>query len=151
MLDVNELILLVQKNVDGGFILQSQLRRWGIHNPIYTLQRAEEAIEFLSSVDPRHHPDAVVPRVIILNLEEEAEGGFPLLSYVRSMAPLPRPVLIGFANHRSPGTLQTALDLGVNAFVNQETEWHPLAEVLQSLEFDEELAAREAAASWSTY
>jgi CheY-like chemotaxis protein len=135
----DKVILLLEHNGDDICLLKREFARVDILNPIQAVSNAAEAVCYLHAAgefcDRRLHP---LPSLLIINVHIPQREGFLFLSYVREELKLDIPIVALGESDRATD-VHRAYDLGANAFYAKGVDIRNLVQLIQALDFVDEI------------
>jgi CheY-like chemotaxis protein len=115
---LEEAILLIEDNEDDVFLMKRALKGADIGNPLRVVEHGDEAIAYLSGVEPFADRAAFpLPRIVFLDLKLPYRSGHEVLSWIRSQSHLAQVIVIVLTSSQEPVDLKRAYQLGANSYV----------------------------------
>jgi CheY-like chemotaxis protein len=111
-------ILLVEDSEDDVFFMTRAFKAAGMLLPLARVQNGQEAIDYLSGKPPYHdRAQFPWPSLVLLDLKMPFISGFEVLRWIRHQSPCARMPVIVFTTSNQERDVETAYELGVNAYV----------------------------------
>lgn len=104
--------LLVEDNDGHACLVESNLRRFGIDNPIHRVGDGEEALQFLDRAAAGEDRESVGPLVVILDLGLPRTDGFEVLRSAKANPRLQNNPVVVLTTSENPDDIQRCYDLG---------------------------------------
>lgn len=108
-------ILLVEDNVCEADLTREALLESGILHELFVVQDGEAAIEFLRREGG--YSNAVMPNIILLDLNMPRKGGLEVLSEIKRDAALCRIPVIVVSNSKAIEDIDAVYQLGGNSYL----------------------------------
>jgi len=125
-------ILLVDDSPQDAELVERALREAGFDNPIHPVQRAEDAIRYLSGegeyADRAKFP---LPRLMLLDPRMVGVSGWEVLEWVRKRPSLRFLPVIVFSGSGYSGDAEKARQLGANAYEVKPQAFEELVQVVK--------------------
>lgn len=125
--------------------LQRKLRRWPVPHELMVARDGQEAIEMLCPSRPEGHqsyvrpgspiaePAAVVPDILLLDLNMPRVSGLELLAHLRGVPRFDGVPVVILTTSNSPYDIDQAEALGVDAYLIKDTSPPEICDVLDAL------------------
>jgi CheY-like chemotaxis protein len=135
----SSVILLVENDKDYIYLLEQAFRRADIRNPLKIARYGNEAILYLRGVgiygDRTNYP---LPSLVLLDMTNPDGSSLALLRWIRQQDVFNRVPIVVLVGNRDWEQVQTALDLGANAFTVKREQLWELTAMIHSLELLDE-------------
>lgn len=134
-MDSKHHILVAEDNEDDIFILQATLKRVGIRNPVQFCRTGQEVVEYLRGegafVDRSQFP---IPRLLLLDLKMPVMSGLDVLRWMRENPKFAIKPTIVLTSSRHEVDVNSAYELGANAYLVKPGRLEDFEQVLQLME-----------------
>ena len=114
-------LLLVEDNPDDAELTLRAFRRARLGNPVHVARDGVEALEFLFSENGAAR--AVLPRVVILDLNLPRVNGLEVLARIRANERTKWLPVVVITSSREEPDVQKAYELGVNSYIVKPVEF----------------------------
>lgn len=129
-------ILLVEDNEDDIFLMKRALKSAEIKNPVITLEDGQQAIDYLSGVEPytdrSKHP---LPVLVFLDLKLPIVKGHEVLAWIRSQPELKNTIVVVLTSSNEQSDLKKAYGLGANSYVVKPPTAQQLTELAKAFKW----------------
>ena len=125
-------ILLVEDNPGDVRLTQEALNEGRIENKLHVVFDGVEAIEFLSKTGK--HKNAIVPDLILLNLNLPKMNGLEVLEKIKNDPELKLIPVIVLTTSQSENDIHASYAMHVNCFVSKPVEYDSFMSVIKSIE-----------------
>ncbi len=126
-------ILLVEDDPAHAELIETNLRRGGLGNPIIHLSDGRKALDFLRSRGPYAQRDRDASLLILLDLNMPVVDGARVLAEVKADAALRKIPVIVLTSTDDPGEVDSAYELGCNAYVTKPVPYDRFVATIRSL------------------
>lgn len=126
-------VLYVEDNPNDADIFGRLMRK--LTRPItYTVvSSGSEAIEYLTGTGRHEQQKAVLPKLVLMDLNLGSMSGFEVIEQARSLARTRHIPIIAFSTSDNPADIKLAYDAGINAYVVKPGSYQEMGEVLKKL------------------
>ena len=127
-------ILLADDGPDDAELTTLAFRRAGFANPIHTVCRAEDAIQYLKA-EGRYADSTTfaVPWVVLLDIAMPGGNGWEVLAWIRQQPQFRLLPVIVFTGSNSPDDRAKALDMGASAYEMKPQSFDDLVKVARKI------------------
>ncbi len=125
-------ILLVEDNDGHAKLIERNLRKVNLLNPIVRAADGVEAIEYLQGKNP-NDPGAAPPRLVLLDIDMPRMDGIEVLSRIKSDERLRRTPVIMLTSTDSQAEIDRCYQSGANGYVSKPVDISKLGEKLRRL------------------
>jgi len=116
-------IVLIEDNPDDADLVKLSLERNRVTNAVHVIDDGEEALEYLFGTGRYAGSDAVLPKVIWLDVQLPNVDGFQILARIkRDARTKDTPVVVISASDRERDRVRS-YDLGANSYVVKPVEY----------------------------
>jgi CheY-like chemotaxis protein len=129
-------ILLLEDERATAALISQLLAAERITNPIESVETGAGALDYLGRVVSG---DALMPVVCVLDLSLPDMSGLEVLRHIRSTAALSRLTVIMLTGSGNDADIDTAYDLGIDAYLIKPAGVHGLPDVVRELHLPYEL------------
>jgi CheY-like chemotaxis protein len=123
-------ILLVEDDDAHAELIEANLRRGGLGNPIVRFADGQGALEFLRRKDNRDYPESLL---MLLDLNMPGVDGGQVLAAVKSDPSLRKMPIIVLTSTDDPREIDSAYDRGCNAYVTKPVRYDAFVATIQRL------------------
>jgi len=125
-------ILIVDDDSNDRLLLESAFAEIGVSDPIYSVEDAAEAIEYLKGTGRYADRDRFkFPTLLFLDLKMPGMDGFEFLCFIRSNPNLVVIPTIVFTSSADPDDIKNAYFLGANSYVVKAETFEGLCDQLK--------------------
>ncbi len=129
-------ILLVEDNQADVLLTRRAFKKSGIANEVVVVRDGQEALDYLFGEGPyAGRPEAVLPTVILLDLQLPRVSGLDVLRRVRADPRTRRQPVVILTSSNEDRDLLEGYDLGANAYVRKPVDFSEFVEAAQALGF----------------
>ncbi len=128
-------ILLVEDDEGHAKLIQKNLKRAGIHNPIIHLNNGQKAVDYLFCEEEFKGHNLPAPLLVLLDLNMPVLDGHQVLKRMKeneATRSIPVVILTTTANSSE---VKLCYDLGCNLFINKPMEYAEFCEAIRKLGF----------------
>lgn len=134
MATINEVtIVLVEDNEGHARLIEKNLRRGNLANPIVNLEDGQRALEYFFGeegyANTRHHP----PVLVLLDLNLPVVDGYQVLEKMKSDDRTKTVPIIILTTTDDPHEITRCYELGCNVYVTKPVEYQQFAEAIARL------------------
>ena len=127
-------ILLVDDSDDDILLVQRAFRRGGVTNPLFVVNRGEEAIDYLRGEGKfGNRIEFPLPDLILLDLKMTGMDGFDVLRWLRSQPGLRAIRVIVLTSSSRIQDVNLAYSLGANSFLTKPLDFDNYIETCSAL------------------
>src|SRR5205809_4408040 len=127
------LIVIVDDREDDCILLERELRKQGVTNPITRFTDGEKALRFLKGdgqyANRERHP---LPSILLLDLKMPRVSGFEILEWLQSNPLAPKCLVLVVSELHTIGEINRAYHLGANSYLIKPSLEAELRECLKS-------------------
>jgi len=132
---VQFLPLLVEDEDDYAALMLRALDEAGIATSLPVLKSGQEAIKYLSVLQPSGQgKSSPVPTILLLDVTLPDQSGFDVLAWIRRRPELKRLPVVMFTVHAEPESIGRAYELGANSYLVKPKEFKALVELVSGLQ-----------------
>lgn len=126
-------ILLVEDDPAHADLIEINLRRSGLHNPIVRLSDGQLALDYLYERGSYAGRPPAASMLMLLDLNMPVVDGVGVLSTVRADQAMRKLPIIVLTSTDDPFEVDTAYELGCNFFVRKPVAYDRFTETIQGL------------------
>jgi CheY-like chemotaxis protein len=126
-------ILLVEDDPGHAVLIEKNLRRGGIANPIVTVNDGQKAVEFLLKRDKYEGNAQPAPLVILLDLNLPVLDGYQVLKIIKSDERTRQIPVIILSTTDNPEEVAKCYELGCNVYITKPVEYEAFSRAIQNL------------------
>jgi CheY-like chemotaxis protein len=126
-------ILIVEDEPAHAELIETKLRRGGLGNPIVHLPDGQAALDCLRSQGSYADRDRDASLLMLLDLNMPGVDGAQVLAEVKADAALRKIPVIVLTSTDDPGEVESAYDLGCNAYVTKPVPYDQFVGTIRSL------------------
>ncbi len=133
-------ILIVEEDFIQMMLLERAFHNARIPNPIQIARHLDEAICYLNGTGvyaSRHHYP--FPTLVLLGLKAHTGIGLKLLAWIRSQPQFDKLLIVALGGDNLSREMQTAYDLGANAYFQPGKDEAEIVRLVQELEVLEDV------------
>jgi len=127
-------ILLVEDNEEDIVLFKAALRKARVANPLNVVKDGEEAIKYLSGVDPysdrKIHP---IPILLLLDLRLPKISGFEVLEWIREQPALNDLTVVIMSGSADAPNVKIAHELRANSYLLKPRNFDQLVELMKRI------------------
>lgn len=127
-------IMLVEDDDGHATLVEKNLRRAGITNPILRMRDGQEAIEFVRA-RVAESPAALDNTVMLLDLNMPRLGGIEVLEELKANPRTSALPIIVLTTTDNPREVERCYELGCNVYVTKPVEYDGFVEAIRRLGF----------------
>ena len=134
MLEENKVtILLVEDDPGHALLVQKNLKRAGVTNPVVHLSDGQQALDYLSGTGAYAGKTRGRPVMLLLDLNMPVLDGYQVLARVKA-SPLTRAIpVVVLTTTDNPYEISRCYELGCNVYVTKPVEYDRFSAAIQSL------------------
>lgn len=126
-------ILLVEDDNGHARLIEKNLRRVGIHNPIIHLDDGQKAVDFLFCRAEYKDKSLPTPLIVLLDLNMPILDGYQVIKQMKTNPLTHRIPVIVLTTTGNAGEVQLCYELGCNVFIKKPVEYHEFCEAIRKL------------------
>ena len=126
-------ILLVEDDKGHARLIEKNLRRVGIHNPIIHLDDGQKAVDFLFCRAEYKDKSLPTPLIVLLDLNMPILDGYQVIKQMKTNPLTHRIPVIVLTTTGNAGEVQLCYELGCNVFIKKPVEYHEFCEAIRKL------------------
>lgn len=126
-------ILLAEDDAGHARLVEKNLRRAGIVNPIVNVENGQLAVDYLFGTGPGGTGVAVIPRLVLLDLNMPVMDGYQVLERIKGddrTRHIPVVVLTTTDDSRE---IQRCYDLGCNVYITKPVDYDQFSDAVRRL------------------
>jgi CheY-like chemotaxis protein len=133
-LNPNATILLVEDEPSDVFLMKRALKSAQIANPLQVANDGQQAINYLSGVDPySDRTQFPIPSIIFLDLKLPYKSGFDVLAWIRDQSRLDQTLVMVLTSSTEERDIAQCYKLGARSFLVKPPNASMLLELMVSL------------------
>lgn len=126
-------ILLVEDDDGHAGLVQSNLRRAGIANPVIRFKHGGEVLDFLYKNETTERPSFQGPPLMLLDINMPKVGGIEVLREIKQHRATAKMPVIMLTTTDDPREVERCYSLGCSVYVTKPVEYQEFAEALRRL------------------
>lgn len=126
-------ILLVEDDPAHAELIETNLRRGSLKNPIIRAENGREALDYLHCQGAWSGTERPNSLLVLLDLNMPVLDGVEVLRTVKSDPSLRRIPVIVLTSTDEPREIESAYDIGCNAYVTKPVRYQAFADTIQGL------------------
>ena len=126
-------ILLVEDDPGHAHLIQKNLRRARLNNPIITLSDGQQVIDYLFGTGPYAETQPTRPLLILLDLNLPVLDGYQVLERIRSDERTRQIPVIVLTTTDDEAEAQRCYELGANVFLTKPIDYVQFGEAVRKL------------------
>ena len=126
-------ILLVEDDKGHARLIEKNLQRVGIHNPIIHLDDGQKALDFLFCRAEYKDKALPTPLIVLLDLNMPILDGYQVIKQMKANPLTHRIPVIVLTTTGNAGEVQFCYELGCNVFIKKPIEYHGFCEAIRKL------------------
>lgn len=126
-------ILLVEDDPGHARLIEKNLRRAGIVNPILLLDTGQKAVDFLFKKGEYAESEQTAPFLILLDLNLPVLNGFQVLQAIKGDPRLKAIPVVILTTTDNPHEIKRCYELGCNVYVTKPVEYEQFTESIRKL------------------
>jgi CheY-like chemotaxis protein len=126
-------ILLVEDDPGHARLIEKNLRRAGISNPMILQDDGQKAIDFIFGEGTRAGIPPPSPLLILLDLNMPVMDGFQVLRRIKGDERARRIPVVVLTTTDSPGEIAKCYELGCNVYVTKPVEYEQFCDAIRQL------------------
>jgi CheY-like chemotaxis protein len=127
-------ILLVEDSPDDALLIQRAFRKANLANPVQLVRDGEEAVAYLSGVEPYEDRTRFpLPVFMLLDLKLPRRTGLEVLAWLRQESDVKRLPVVVLTSSRESVDVNRAYDLGVNSYLTKPVGFEALLEMVKNV------------------
>ncbi len=127
-------VLYVEDSPTDILLMQRALANAGVENLFSVVQGAQPAIDYLSGAGPYADREKYpLPHLVLLDLNLPDKPGFEVLKWIRRNPLFKTLAVLVYSSSAQSQDIQTAYDLGANAYVVKPANFEKFVEVFRAI------------------
>lgn len=126
-------ILLVEDDPGHARLIEKNLRRAGISNPMILQDDGQKALDFIFAEGTRAGTPPPSPLLILLDLNMPVMDGFQVLRRIKGDERARRIPVVVLTTTDSPGEIAKCYALGCNVYVTKPVEYEQFCDAIRQL------------------
>ncbi|MEO5339459.1 MAG: response regulator [Magnetococcus sp. MYC-9] len=126
-------ILMVEDEDAHATLIERNLRRCGIHNPIHRLRNGREALDYLFGRGKYAMQQPIAPLLVLLDLNMPEVDGYQVIRELKATAEQRTIPVIILTTTDDPHEIQRCYDLGCNNFISKPVDPLEFAKTIQNM------------------
>ena len=126
-------ILLVEDDKGHARLIEKNLRRVGIHNPIIHLDDGQKALDFLFCREEYKEKALPTPLLVLLDLNMPILDGHQVIKQMKANPSTHRIPVIVLTTTGNASEVQLCYELGCNVFIKKPVEYPEFCEAIGKL------------------
>ncbi|HLY27764.1 MAG TPA: response regulator [Aggregatilineales bacterium] len=126
-------ILLVEDDEGHRLLVERNLRRSNILNPIVSVSDGQQALDYIFGKSERGKPDPMIPMLVLLDLNLPVLDGYQVLKRLKSDKRTKLIPVVILTSTEDPREVSRCYELGCNVYVPKPMIYGKFSEVLQKL------------------
>lgn len=127
-------IVLVEDEDGHAFLIEKNLKRAGIANPVTHLKDGQEAIDYFSGKEVRGHaPGSLDNCLVLLDLHLPKHDGFSVLETIRGMEKIQHTPILILSSTTREQEIKRCYQLGCSIFLNKPVDYSAFSEAILQL------------------
>lgn len=126
-------VILVEDDPGHSLLIQKNLRRAGLANPVVHLTDGQQALDYLFSTGTFSGVRHPVPLFILLDLNMPVVDGYQVLSKIKADKRTRSIPVVVLTTTDNPAEISRCYELGCNVYVTKPVEYDKFSAAIQSL------------------
>lgn len=126
-------IVMVEDDAGHRALIEKNLRRAGISNPIVAIDNGREAVEYFTSTGQYQGKEMPPATLILLDINLPEMDGFQVLRQLKSDAKTKLIPVIILTTTDNPREIEKGYELGCNVYVTKPVEYESFADCIRKL------------------
>lgn len=126
-------IVMVEDDPGHATLIEKNLRRAGLVNPIVKIDNGRVALEYFTGTGEFAGKEAPHAMLVLLDLNLPEVDGFQLLEHLKQNDKMKRVPIIILTTTDNPREVERAYELGCNVYVTKPVEYESFAESIRKL------------------
>jgi len=126
-------IMLVEDDPGHAFLIEKNLRRAGVKDPIIVLQNGREAVDYLAAECDRDDRQGPLPFIILLDLNMPVLDGFGVIKAVKSQSRTSSIPIVVVTTTDNPREVEQCYELGCNIYITKPVDYDQFADTMRRL------------------
>lgn len=134
MSNVNHEVIILIADDDAGHarLIEKNLTRAGLHNPIQRFSNGQEALDFLFRRGPGPHRQSTAAYLLLLDIRMPMVDGVEVLRQIKADAELRKLPVIMLTTTEDPREVQRCHQLGCNSYIVKPVDYDKFAEAINN-------------------
>jgi CheY-like chemotaxis protein len=126
-------IVLIEDDPGHAILIEKNLRRAGILNPITSLRDGAAALDFLFPRENSGKPQAPSQMLVLLDLNLPVIDGYTVLKRIKSDERTRRIPVVVLTTTDNPQEIERCYDLGCNIYITKPVAYDQFSDALKQL------------------
>lgn len=127
-------LLLVEDDPGHARLIEKNLRRAGIFNPIQIMTHGQEIVDYLQQYKKLSHQNQIAqPILILLDLNLPVVSGYQVLELIKTDPMLRTIPIIVLTTTDDPREIEKCYELGCNVYVTKPVDYTDFIDAIQKL------------------
>lgn len=126
-------IVMIEDDPGHALLIEKNLRRAGIVNPIISIDNGRKAVEYFSATGEYEGKEAPPAMLILLDLNLPEVDGFTVLEKLKSNPKTKLIPVIILTTTDNPREVERGYELGCNVYVTKPVEYESFADSIRKL------------------
>ena len=126
-------ILIAEDDAGHARLIEKNLTRAGLHNPIRRFEDGQQVLDFLfgDTISPQHNPDT--PCLLLLDIRMPKVDGVEVLRRVKHDAATQKMPVIMLTTTDDPREVERCHALGCNSYIVKPVDYDKFSEAIKNL------------------
>jgi CheY-like chemotaxis protein len=130
----NEVVILIAEDDDGhARLIEKNISRAGLHNPVERFSNGEEILDFLFGRGPGRYRCREIPYLLLLDIRMPRVDGVEVLRQVKEDADLRKMPVIMLTTTDDPREVERCHALGCNTYIVKPVVYEKFAEAIKRM------------------
>jgi CheY-like chemotaxis protein len=127
------IILIAEDDLGHARLIEKNLSRAGLHNPILRFENGQAILDFLfrRGAPPRRHPDT--PYLLLLDVRMPQVDGVEVLRQIKQDSELRKIPVIMLTTTDDPREVERCHSLGCSSYIVKPVDYEKFAEAIKNL------------------
>jgi CheY-like chemotaxis protein len=126
-------ILIAEDDAGHARLIEKNLARVGLHNPIQRFQNGQEVLDFLFRQGPDPHRQANAAYLLLLDIRMPKVDGVEVLRQIKADASLRKLPVIMLTTTEDPREVERCHLLGCNNYIVKPVDYDKFSEAIEQL------------------